>query len=938
MIIKCKMCGGDILFQPGDTYGTCDSCDSVCTIPKVEDEQGANRYNRANHFRRQCEFDKAIAAYEKILETNEEDAEAHFGIVLSRFGIEYVEDPATGRRVPTCHRLQVSSVLTDADYLAALENAPDNHSRELYEQQAHEIAAIQKGILAISRNEQPFDVFICYKETDAAGQRTRDSQLAQDIYYALTDEGYRVFFSRITLEDKLGQQYEPYIFAALHSARVMLVVGTRPEHFSAVWVKNEWSRYLHIMKNDRSRLLIPCYRDMDPYDLPEEMSSLQSQDMGRIGFIQDLLRGIKKVLKTEEKPAAPVQQVVVQQAPAEGTGNVAALLDRAFLALEDGKFDRADEFCEQVLNQDARNAKAYLGKLMAALRVRKPQGLARLDRAFDQHEDYRKVLRFGDEELKKQLQGYHQAVAERIAKRQREDQERKEKERQNRLRESFLQRLKTAQDPHDILRIKEETKGIQPIALAEEIRKACDERHAAVLEHGYQKAQKLAQEKQWQEAEQKFRQLDNYRDSREMVIYCRENYCEMQYEKARGLMEKTFYKQAEDMFSVLADYRDSREMVIRCREKQQKIQQEAEDKAQKEKAAAQARAKRKKTITAIVATVAALAVAGFLWMSKTATVKRSYAEAEEQLAAGYTVHALQSYRRAGNYLDSMEKQRSILSQFAVKLDAGDNHTVGLKDSGSVVAVGSNEDGQRNVSMYDMVAVSAGGYHTVGLRADGTVEAKGNNENGQCNVRMWTDIVAVSAGSFHTVGLKKDGTAVAVGADGDDWSARGQINVNSSDWQDLVAISAGGWHTVGLKKDGTVVAVGENEDGQCNVQGWKDIVAIAAGDAHTVGLKRDGTVVAVGDNRVGQCNVNGWKDIVAITCGDYYTVAIKANGNVVAIGANGDGQSGKASSMKDIVAISAGNSHTVGLKADGTVVAVGSNWDNKCDVDEWNLLK
>ena len=47
-----------------------------------------------------------------------------------------------------------------------------------------------------------------------------DSVIAQDVYDALTEKGYRVFFSRITLEDKLGTEYEPYIFAALNSAKV----------------------------------------------------------------------------------------------------------------------------------------------------------------------------------------------------------------------------------------------------------------------------------------------------------------------------------------------------------------------------------------------------------------------------------------------------------------------------------------------------------------------------------------------------------------------------------------------------------------------------------------------------------------------------------------------------------------------------------------------
>ncbi len=342
MIIKCKMCGGDIQFSPGDTYGTCEYCGSTSTIPKADNEQKANRYNRADHYRRQGEFDKAISAYECILEEDDTDAEAHWGVVISRYGIEYVEDPASKKRIPTCHRVRPESVLADADYLAAIENAPDSISRELYETQAKEIAGIQKEILAISANEKPYDVFICYKETDENGRRTRDSALAQEVYYSLTEQGYKVFFSRITLEDKLGQEYEPYIFAALNSARVMLVIGTKPEFFHAVWVKNEWNRYLHLMKEDRKRLLIPCYRDMDPYDLPEELGNFQSQDMSKIGFIQDLIRGIKKIIvseNAESKPAAGADRS--QQV--SGVGNLDALIERAYLSLEDGEFEKADE-------------------------------------------------------------------------------------------------------------------------------------------------------------------------------------------------------------------------------------------------------------------------------------------------------------------------------------------------------------------------------------------------------------------------------------------------------------------------------------------------------------------------------------------------------------------------------------------------------------------
>lgn len=412
MIIKCKMCGGDIDFIPGATYGTCEYCGSTSTIPQAEDENKLNRYNRANHFRRQCEFDKAVAAYEKILEQDDTDAEAHWGAVISRFGIEYVEDPATHQRIPTCHRVQVASILTDEDYLAAVENAPDEESCRIYQEEAARIAEIQKGILAISANEKPYDVFICYKETDENGQRTRDSQWAQDVYYGLTEQGLKVFFSRITLEDKLGQQYEPYIFAALNSAKVMVVIGSRPEYFNAVWVKNEWSRYLSLMKHDHKRLLIPCYRDMDPYDLPEELSMLQSQDMSKIGFMQDLLRGVQKVM---QQPTSAPQVVRVETATVETNApGVTSLLKRAALFLEDGDTASAREYYDRVLDIDPECAEAYMGKVCAETGCRKESNLGALNYCVDMRGDWQKAVRFASAAQKQKYEGYMASVRARV--------------------------------------------------------------------------------------------------------------------------------------------------------------------------------------------------------------------------------------------------------------------------------------------------------------------------------------------------------------------------------------------------------------------------------------------------------------------------------------------------------------------------------------------
>jgi len=268
-------------------------------------------------------------------------------------------------------------------------------------------------------------VFICYKETDPSGARTHDSVIANDIYYQLTEEGFKVFYAAITLEGKLGSAYEPIIFAALNSAKVMLSIGTKPEYFNAVWVKNEWSRFLKIIKNDHSKVLIPCYRDMDAYELPEEFAHLQAQDMSKIGFINDLIRGIKKVLqKDEPQPVTVVKETVVA---AEAATNTAPLLKRAFMFLEDGEWRSADEYCEKVLDIDPKNGEAYLCKLLADLRIKTKESVVDYKEDFSDNKNYKKIMSYGSEEIKHFVKNQLNKILDDIASKERQERIQREK-------------------------------------------------------------------------------------------------------------------------------------------------------------------------------------------------------------------------------------------------------------------------------------------------------------------------------------------------------------------------------------------------------------------------------------------------------------------------------------------------------------------------------
>ena len=505
-ILKCKMCGGALEINANDTVATCEYCGTQQTIPKLNNERKTNLYDRANHFRRNNEFDKAMGIYEQILNQDDTDAESYWSLVLCRYGIEYVEDPTTHKRVPTVNRAQYTSIFDDDNYKAALQYA-DAVQCGIYEEEAKAINEIQKGILAISQKEEPFDVFICYKETDRNGRRTPDSVLANDLYHQLTQEGFKVFFSRITLEDKLGSAYEPYIFAALNSAKVMVVLGTQPEYFKAVWVRNEWSRYLGLIKQGQHKMLIPAYKDMDPYDLPDEFSHLQAQDMSKLGFMQDLIRGIKKITQTEEPQATVIKENMV----ASGNANVEPLLKRVFMFLEDEDWKSADEYCERVLDIDPENGEAYLGKLMANLRVKKMKNLKQQGQPFDSNLYYKKINRFGSEELKKTLKEYVALIYESNEK--------------------------------------ERLKGI------------------------YNRGQRLMMtqtEESYKEAADVFKTILGYQDADSLAEECLAKALECTYDRGKSLlMKKTeeTYKEAADVFRTIPGYQDADSLVKECLEK-----------------------------------------------------------------------------------------------------------------------------------------------------------------------------------------------------------------------------------------------------------------------------------------------------------------------------------------------------------------------------------
>lgn len=122
--------------------------------------------------------------------------------------------------------------------------------------------------------------------------------------------------------------------------------------------------------------------------------------------------GIEKITKSDAPRTAEKETVV-----STSNANTHALLERVFLFLEDGKWQDANLYCEKVLDIDPKNAEAYLGKLMAELGIRKREMFAEWKSPFYDSDNYKKILRFGDETLKMEMKGYNARINKRINER-----------------------------------------------------------------------------------------------------------------------------------------------------------------------------------------------------------------------------------------------------------------------------------------------------------------------------------------------------------------------------------------------------------------------------------------------------------------------------------------------------------------------------------------
>ncbi|MBQ8424676.1 MAG: toll/interleukin-1 receptor domain-containing protein [Clostridia bacterium] len=295
----CNICGSNYEYEAG--RWKCPAC-GVYKEEEFSNEEETLIYN-AEQKLRLANFDDAELAFDDIIRKYPKNPAGYWGRLRASYGVKEEVD-FDGRKIPTCYATSIESVLDSKDYKKALSLA-DKETKEYYQKQAEYIERVRVAWVEKASKEEPYDIFISYKDSDTANdiERTKDSYDAQELYIQLIRQGYKVFFSRESLRDKVGEKYEPYIFNALSTAKVMIVYGSSADYINSTWVKNEWSRYLKkISRGERKEnSLIVAYDGFNVNDLPKTLSSKQCLDASSRKFYFDLDKSIKKVMEESNK-------------------------------------------------------------------------------------------------------------------------------------------------------------------------------------------------------------------------------------------------------------------------------------------------------------------------------------------------------------------------------------------------------------------------------------------------------------------------------------------------------------------------------------------------------------------------------------------------------------------------------------------------------------
>lgn len=408
----CTQCGSHKLINISENRYVCDSCGTTTDFSLYNDEISI-KLNHAMTIRQTARFDEAKVLYEEVSKLVKPDQcvpETYFGLFVCDYKVLFELDNRTGNRVPIFYSSSETSVFDNKYLKKALEQAKEiseTKYQEYYEL-ANKVESARALYQKLIKYVPAFDIFICFKKTDLDNvSETRDYSAAMSLYQNLVNRfsDFRIFFSEKTLAEIPLTEYEPNIYYALHTSKILIVVSSKRDYLESQWVKNEWSRFLAI---NSSNAIIPIYlKGTNVNIFPTEIlknNAYEEGDYERIFKAIDVILNSEKNIKQREEEDEKRRKQLLEEVErrlsksfAGANVNIANLFKRLVNDLADGEFDSAQKHCDNILNIDAEQPLAWFYSLLIEKKLTSLNQIHTLyESDWVEHRAVRKALEFSE--------------------------------------------------------------------------------------------------------------------------------------------------------------------------------------------------------------------------------------------------------------------------------------------------------------------------------------------------------------------------------------------------------------------------------------------------------------------------------------------------------------------------------------------------------------
>ena len=281
---------------------------------------------------------------------------------------------------------------------------------------------------------------------------------------------------------------------------------------------------------------------------------------------------------------------------------VESLMKRGHLFLEDSDWKQANDYFDKVLDIDPEYAPAYIGKLCAELNVQSEESLGDYKEPIADFGNFKKAVRFADDEYRTKIEGYDEKIRERLRQEQYD---------------GLVQRKNQATE-QQCLPLAEEFRGMNGYKDTASLAEECETQYHVLKEEREERERQTqydrlvteknrTSEKDFPDLAKKLRAMDGYKDTAALADECEKQYHvlkeereeqerQMQYDRLVAGKNRASEKDFPDLAKKLRamdGYKDTAALAEECdeqyrvlkeqREEQERIEQERRQREKEER-------------------------------------------------------------------------------------------------------------------------------------------------------------------------------------------------------------------------------------------------------------------------------------------------------------------------------------------------------------------